>query len=194
MLAVLELVSPLESPDFHIWKQTRTGLLSYPVDQDQAKAHLATSVFVQMALKPDIVHVVGYPEADHAVTGLEVIESCKMAKRAIGHALQSQIDMTNSKNIQQRVRELVLEAGRLIDAIRQLGAENSNDPLTDPAFLSAAVREGYLDAPQLLNNPFSRGEIFTQIDSRGACVPVDTESNMAINEENRIAQIVGRRD
>jgi hypothetical protein len=73
MLAVMEIVSVLETQNFRIWKQTRTGLLSYPVDLNQARAHLATTVFVQMALEPDIVHIVGYTEANHAVTGLEVI-------------------------------------------------------------------------------------------------------------------------
>jgi methylmalonyl-CoA mutase cobalamin-binding subunit len=44
MLAVLDLIEPLAGPDFHIWQQTRTGLLSYPLDPDAARAHLAASV------------------------------------------------------------------------------------------------------------------------------------------------------
>jgi hypothetical protein len=59
MLAILKFTQPLAGPDFHIWRQTRTGLLSYPVDVDAARAHLATSVYLQMALNPHIVHVVG---------------------------------------------------------------------------------------------------------------------------------------
>ena len=31
-------------PDFRIWRQTRTGLLSYPVDKDAARAHLAATI------------------------------------------------------------------------------------------------------------------------------------------------------
>jgi hypothetical protein len=34
-----------------VWRQTRTGLLSYPLDDDAARAHLAASIYVQMALK-----------------------------------------------------------------------------------------------------------------------------------------------
>jgi len=63
MLAVLDLLEPLSGPDFHIWRQTRTGLLSYPLDLDAARAHLAASVYVQMVLRPHIVHVVGHTEA-----------------------------------------------------------------------------------------------------------------------------------
>ncbi|MBT3241436.1 MAG: cobalamin B12-binding domain-containing protein [Chloroflexi bacterium] len=188
MLALMELVSDLETPNFKTWKQTRTGLLSYPVDLEQAKAHLATTVYVQMALKPDIVHVVGYPEADHAVTGLEVVESSKMARKAIEHALQSQIDLTSSENIQLRVQELITDAKLLIEAICQLSQSNSIDPLTDPAVLSAAVTEGFLDAPQLLNNPHGRGEISTMIDHRGACVAVEKTTGKSITEKDRVLQ------
>ncbi len=187
MLALMEIVSTLETENFKIWKQTRTGLLSYPVDFDQAKAHLATTVYVQMALKPDIVHVVGYPEADHAVTALEVIESCKIARKAIDHALQSQIDMTRSENIQLRVQELVTNSKLLIEAIRQLGQNISKDPLTDPVVLSTAVSEGLLDAPQLMNNPHARGEISTMIDQRGACVAVDKSTGKLITERERVS-------
>ncbi|NMC54466.1 MAG: cobalamin B12-binding domain-containing protein, partial [Chloroflexi bacterium] len=83
MLAILRMIAPLAGPDFRIWKQTRTGLLSYPLEPAAARAHLATSVYLQMALQPDIVHVVGFTEADHAATADDVIESCQLARRAI---------------------------------------------------------------------------------------------------------------
>jgi hypothetical protein len=194
MLAVVELISKLETENFKIWKQTRTGLLSYPVDLDQARAHLATTIFVQMALKPDIVHVVGYPEADHAVTSIEVIESCRMARRAIEHAMQSQIELTVSENINQRVQELVSESRILIEAIEQLDVSESSDPLSDPVVLSAAVIQGFLDAPQLLNNPYGRGEISTLIDHRGACIVIDENTGKPISELERIAEINSRRN
>ncbi|MEN8242872.1 MAG: methionine synthase, partial [Chloroflexota bacterium] len=183
----------LETEDFKIWKQTRTGLLSYPVDLDQARAHLATTVFVQMALKPDILHVVGYPEADHAVTGKEVIESCTMARKAVEHALQSQIDLTEAENIQKRVGELVAEAKILIEAISQLETGVSTDALSNPAVLSMAVTAGLLDAPQLINNPYGRGEISTKIDHRGACIVIDKHTGKPISEGERVTKLLARR-
>jgi hypothetical protein len=167
--------------------------LSYPVDPDQARAHLATSVFNQISLKPDIVHVVGYPEADHAVSAQEVIESCTMAQRSIESAMNSQLDINGSENIQQRVRELVYGAEFLVDAIHHLGAGVSADPLSDPAVLAAAVTEGILDAPQLKNNPFGKGEISTIFDHRGACVPVDKHTGNIVSEEERVSVKLSRR-
>ena len=122
MLAVIEMVSRLETANFRIWKQVRTGLLSYPLDTAEARAHLAITVHNQMALKPDIVHVVGYPEADHAVTGSEVVESCAMARKAIASAMQSGLNPAAQKEIQQRKAELVDEAETLLDAIASLAA------------------------------------------------------------------------
>src|SRR5690606_5774519 len=94
MLAKLDLVESLEGPNFTVLRETRGGLSSYPTDLDMAKGHLASTVMLQMALKPHIVHVVGYPEADHAVTAEEVIESCQIARKVIENCLMGLPDMT----------------------------------------------------------------------------------------------------
>jgi len=186
MLAILELIAPLARPGFRIWRQTRTGLLSYPLDLDAARAHLAASVYLQMALRPHIVHVVGHTEAHHAATAEDVIEACKLARRAIENALGGQPDMTADPRIQERKEELVREAQVTLRAIRALAAPAVEDPLTDPATLARAVTSGLLDAPHLRNNPFARGQIVTRVDARSACVAVDPTSGRALSEEERI--------
>jgi hypothetical protein len=172
MMAVLDLIAPLSGPDFHIWRQTRTGLLSYPLDPAAARAHLAASVYVQMALKPHIVHVVGHTEAHHAATAEDVIEACKLARRAIENALRGAPDMIADPRIMARRNELVSEANVTLQAIRNLARTAQSDPLTDPTVLAQAVTGGILDAPQLCNNPFGRGEMVTRV-INGACVTVD---------------------
>jgi hypothetical protein len=187
MLACLEMVKRFEGPDFRVWRQTRTGLLSYPLDPDAARAHLATSVYLQMALRPHIVHVVGHTEAHHAATEDDVIEACKLARRAIDNALHGQPDMTADPMVQERVEELVREAHVTLGAVRALAQPGIRDPLADPATLARAVTMGVLDAPHLRNNPFARGLIATRIDGRGACVTVDPVSGRPVGEEERIA-------
>ena len=174
MLAVLDMIAPLARPDFRIWRQTRTGLLSYPLDVDAARAHLATSVYLQMALHPHIVHVVGHTEADHAATAADVIEACKLARRAIENTLSGQPDMTADPRVQARRKELVYQAEGILSAIRALATPDTAAPLLDPDTLARAVGVGLLDAPHLRNNPFARGQVVTYIDSRGACVAVET--------------------
>jgi hypothetical protein len=190
MLASLEVIAPLQDPErFSIWRQTRTGLLSYPLDLDAARAHLASSVYLQMALHPDIVHVVGHTEAHHAATADDVIESCKLARRVIEHAQHGQPDMTVDPLVQARKRELLDEAGVTLDAIRALAEPGGDDPLTDPSTLARAVETGILDAPHLRNNPFAQGQIVSHIDARGACVAIDPITKHPLSEEERIAAL-----
>lgn len=189
MLACLDLIEPLARPDFRIWRQTRSGLLSYPLDPDAARAHLAASVYLQMALKPHIVHVVSHTEAHHAATADDVIEACKLARRAIENAVRGQPDMTLDPSVQQRRHELTREARTTVDAIHAVATPGVPDPLTDPATLTRSVTAGVLDAPHLRNNPFAHGEIVTRIDSRGACTTVDPATGSALSEEERLATL-----
>ena len=190
MLACLEIVGPLEGPGFRVWRQTRTGLLSYPLDPVAARAHLASSVYLQMALRPHIVHVVGHTEAHHAATADDVIEACTLARRAIENALHGQPDMTADPIVQRRKQELIFQAQVTLDAIRRLAKADVADPLTDPATLAKAVTSGILDAPHLRNNAFARGDIQTRLDARGACVATDPATGKALPEQRRMAQIV----
>lgn len=198
MKAVLEMIAPLASPhfpgenggnerDFHIWTQTRTGLLSYPLDPAAARSHLAASVYLQMTLKPHIVHIVGHTEADHAATADDVIEASKIARRAIQNAMGAP-DLTADARVQARCRELVAEAQVTLDAIRSLAGPEAGDPFIDPVTLTRAVTEGVMDAPQLRNNPFGRGEVVTHIVD-GACAAVDP-NNAPLKEAQRLSKFL----
>lgn len=185
MLAVLDLIEPLAGPRFRIWRQTRTGLLSYPLDLSAARAHLAASVYLQMALQPHILHVVGHTEAHHAAGAEDVIEACRLARRAVENALSGMPDMTAGLQVAQRRAELVREAALTLDAIRELAGPGVPDPLTDSATLARAVRQGILDAPHLRGSPFARGRVQTRIID-GACLAVDDAGN-PLPEEVRLA-------
>jgi len=187
MLAVQEMVEPLENSDFRVWRQTRTGLLSYPLEISAARAHLAASIYVQMALKPHILHIVGHTEADHAATAEDIIEACKMARRVIDNALSGQPDLTADPAIQARKQELIDEASVTLEAIRSLADSDTADPFTDPAVLARSVKIGILDAPHLKNNPFAPGDIQTRIID-GACLAVDQEGKR-ISEATRLSRI-----
>jgi len=197
MLTVMDMITPLSSPHFEkqnggteggfrIWKQTRIGLLSHPLNPDSARGHLAASTYLQMALKPHIYHIVGHTEAHHAATAEDVIEASKIARRAIQNALGAP-DMTADPAIQTRRAELADEARAILDAICSLAGPGAADPFTDAATLAHAVTSGILDAPQLVNNEFARGAVKTRVVD-GACVSVD-ENGKPISERERIARI-----
>jgi len=189
MMAVLEIIQPLVGQNFRIWKQTRTGLLSYPIENNAARAHLAASTYLQMAVKPDIIHIVGHTEADHAATAEDIIEATKATRRAIENAM-GQPDMTSDARVQARKDELIYEAEVTLETIRRIAAPDISEPLTDAATLAKAITLGVLDAPQLRNNRFAQGKIITQIDKRGACVTISPERGQIINEEERLTKFL----
>ena len=187
MLAIIEMIAPLNDDEFRIWRQTRTGLLSYPLDPASARAHLAASIYLQMALKPHIIHVVGHTEAHHAATADDIIEACQMARRAIDNAVRGQPDMSLDHQVQRRKTELIQEAETILDAIRSIADNQTADPLTDAKNLRRAVEQGILDAPHLKNNPFALGEINTRI-IEGACVSTDKNGHI-IPEHQRLTDL-----
>jgi len=187
MLTVLDMIEPLERDDFKIWKQTRIGLLSHPLDPDAARGHLAASTYLQMALKPHIYHIVGHTEAHHAATAEDVIEASKIARRAIENAMGAP-DMTADPAIKKRRKKLSAEANAILDAIRSLAGTEAADPFTDAATLARAVTSGILDAPQLVNNKFGRGQVKTRI-VNGACVSVDGNGK-PISEARRLEALI----
>lgn len=189
MMACLELTAPLSGPDFRIWRQTRVGLLSHPLDPEAARGHLAAATYLQMALHPHIIHIVGHTEAHHAASAEDVIVACKIARRAIENAQAGAPDMTFDPRLQARKQELVAEAQVTLAAIQAMAAPGASDPLTDPHTLAQAVASGILDAPHLRNNRFARGDAVTRIDERGACVAVDPTTGRPLSERERLASL-----
>jgi hypothetical protein len=164
--------------------------MSYPVDPDYAKGQLGASVYLQMALRPSIVHVVSYVEAHHAATAEDAIESCKMARKVIQNCLYGMPDMTHDPVVQRRRDQLVEEAMVIVEAIRQMGQGKTEDPLSDPDVLATAVEIGLLDAPQLKGNPYACGEVRTRI-LDGANYAVAQDGHI-LTEKERVEHILAK--
>lgn len=187
MLAIIELVEELQDENFVVHRETRAGLMSFPTDLDMAKGQLASSVMLQMSVKPEILHVVSYCEADHASTADEVIESCRIAQKVVENAVSGMPDMTLDSNIQDRKEELKEEVMLLLDAIRELGEGFSDDPLLDPDNLTNAVWLGFLDAPQMISSENTSVRLATRVIS-GACYAVDADG-IIVPEKERLQRI-----
>ena len=108
MKAAYDLAEPLTRHyDFHILRQTRSGLPSFPPNLNQAKGHLAFGVYTQLYLQPDILHVVTHSEAHHEASADDIIESCEIVKQvcwdfAKGHTP----DVWSDPVMKARLREL----------------------------------------------------------------------------------------
>lgn len=187
MLAKIELVESLHDHDFRSYRMIRTGLASLSADPDFAKGQLASSLTISMALKPHIVHVVGFSEGDHLASPADVIESCKIARGVIDNCFDGMPDLSRVPNITQRKAKIISETKILLDAIRGL-QQGDNHPLLDPFVLTKAIKIGLLDAPLLKGRKAAKGELTTKIID-GACQAVNLDNGEVFGEKDRIKSL-----
>jgi uncharacterized protein (TIGR01319 family) len=142
MKAAYELVEPLTRHfDFHIHKQTRSGLPSFPPNLNQAKGHLAFGVYTQLYMEPDILHVVTHSEAHHEASADDIIESCEIVKQvcldfAKGHVPQvweEPLVKSRILELKQTVMYNVLHGALLGGYEGPICAENFSEWARDPA-------------------------------------------------------------
>jgi hypothetical protein len=188
MWAKLALVESLQDNSFHVHRQVRAGLFSFPVDLDAAKGQLAASAYTSMMLEPAIVHVVGFSEADHAATADDVITSCKIVRQVIKECRSGTPNPRMDSQIFARKEQLVSEASLLLRVLAELPEDNALHPLLNPSTYELALKQGILDAPGLKGNSIARGRLQTQMID-GACYAVN-ENGDILSESNRLEAIV----
>lgn len=189
MLAKIELIESLHDDDFTSIRETRSGLFSYPADLDEGKGQLASSTLLQMQLDPQIVHIVGYCEADHAARPADIIESIKIAKRVIENYKRGCPDMKRDRRVIDRKKQLVKDAGAILNKIRELNSSLIHeDPLINPGILAKAVGIGILDAPHLCGVKAARGAIMTMFRD-GKNITVDRDLR-PITEMERLEGLI----
>lgn len=195
VLAQIEMAESLEEEGFCCIRETRAGLPFLSGDLQLAKGQLAASTQLQMAVKPDIIHVVGYSEAEHAATPEVVVESTKIVRGVIRSCLGGSPNAAEDRAVQRRKRQLVEEAGLLLNFIQESYSAVSANPLFDVAVLADCVRRGILDAPHIVKNKVYRGLLQTRMVS-GCCVAWDGEGQRPLTEAERLEQLrrAGRLD
>ena len=190
VMAMIEMVESLVDEDFSVFRETRAGLALFSADSSVAKGQLAASTYMQMVVRPHIMHVVGYCEADHAATAEEIVESCKIVKGVIRHVLNDEFSIEKDAEILRRKNELLSEAQYLIDFILDEYCDY-DDPLSDAEVLCDCVRKGYIDAVHIVKNEKYTGTLKTSIID-GKCVAVDPLTGEVLSEKERLAQLKER--
>jgi hypothetical protein len=166
----------------------RAGLTHFSSDPLFAKGQLAASTAISLALRPHIVHVVGFSEGDHAIYPDELIESCKIVHGVIHNVLNGMPDIISDPQVRERKNELIAEADILLGALRELGAERSDDPWSDPGVIALAVKTGLLDTPHFTPGEHLCGKVITRL-INGAWYAIDQETGEKISESQRIEKI-----
>ncbi|KAF2958434.1 methionine synthase [Thermotoga sp. Ku-13t] len=187
MIAKRELVERLADENFKVYRMIRTGLMSMPADHNAAMGQIGVSMFYGMALEPHIVHVVAYCESTKRATAKEIIESVKIARRAINMALRGCVDPLADPWVRGEKERIKEEALQIIEAIKSLG-EGKDEDLLRPEILFEAVRTGILDAPAVKGFSVAKGNVKTALID-GQCRCVDEEGNL-ISEKDRLKKLL----
>jgi hypothetical protein len=188
MLAKNELIEELCDDSFSVFREVRAGLAHFSTNPSFAQGQLAASAVVSLALQPHILHVVGFSEGDHAVLPDELIQSCNIVHGVLHNTLHGMPDLTNNKRVIERKNELKSEAGVLLEAIRNFGSLDSQDPWSDPGVISGAIKKGILDTPHFQGNPHMCGKIVTRL-YNGGWYAIDKDTGEVITEEERLERI-----
>lgn len=188
MLAKNELIEELSDGSFTVFREVRAGLAHFSSDPSFAQGQLAASAVVSLALKPHILHVVGFSEGDHAIFPDELIQSCNIVHGVLHNTLYGMPDLTDNKKVRDRKEELKNEAGILLEEIRMRGSQESEDPWSDPYVISAAIKKGLLDTPHFQGNPHLCGRITTRLID-GAWYAIDRETGEKLYEKERIGRL-----
>ncbi len=188
MLAKIELIESLHDDSFNSFRETRTGLFSMTNNLFKNKGQLASSTYLQMQIKPQIVHVVAACESEYAAKPDDIIESCLIVSRVIENILEGSPEMSIDGNITARKKALINDAGEILSYIKKLDCDKKfEDPLAEPEIIGKAIRKGILDAPHLKGVPAAKGKIVTGF-IKGACVLID-DSGKILSEKERLKNI-----
>ena len=190
MAAKIQLIEALHDPGFTSYREVRAGIAHFSSTPAVAQGQLAASAVVSLAIRPHILHVVGFSEGDHATHPLELVHSCNIVHGVLQNCLGGLPDMLEDPGVQRRKAQLLKEAQSLLDALREFGRDRAEDPWTDPTTLASAIREGLLDAPHFQGNPHLCGQITTRL-INGAWYAVDGKGN-PIEEGIRAGSILKR--
>jgi len=189
MLAKNELIEGLSDDTFKIFREVRAGLAHFSSNPSFAQGQLAASAVVSLALKPHILHVVGFSEGDHAIFPDELIQSCEIAHGVLHNTLYGMPDLADNQIVRSRKEELKNEAMILLEELRKRGLRESEDPWSDPLSISDAIKTGLLDTPHFQGNPYLYGKITTRLID-GAWYAIDGETGNKLSEKERVERLL----
>jgi len=188
MMAKNEMIEMLSDGSFTIFREVRAGLAHFSSNLSFAQGQLAASAVVSLALKPHILHVVGFSEGDHAIYPDELIQSCNIVHGVLHNTLYGMPDLTDNSKVRERKDELKYEAKILLDELRERSQPESFDPWSDPESIYTAIKTGLFDTPHFQGNQYLCGNITTRLID-GGWYAIDRETGEKITEAERINKL-----
>lgn len=194
---IIEMVRPVGNSS-NVYMETRAGIEHFSTDMEVAKYQLARTTLLQMIFNPNVIHLVSYCEADHAATADDVIESSKIARRAVRLFKENETDLNvlvNNEIVQSRKKHLLEEVKYVLFEISKLSSnyfpgmplKELYKCLSDSKALYAAMEKKILSAPGITLEEFSNPDMLTKSGEYGFIDCYENwEDKSPMSEEKRI--------
>lgn len=205
MLAGLDLAEDMiggHGGGTRLWRETRTGIDSFPPDLDQARHQLARSTFLQLLVAPHAIHLVSYCEAVHVAGVADVIDSSRLVRRCVRVFRQHKNDLWKLRQhplVAERRAHLVSEAKttlRHIASLRGRPPERNASlatmvpALAHPDALLTALETGVMAAPGVFHKgyPAARNVVTAPV-AHGFIECLHPETGSVLSEADRLSQL-----
>jgi len=206
MLAGLDLAEELitgSRSGARLWRETRTGIDSFPPDLDAARYQLARSTFLQLLVEPHAIHLVSYCEALHVAGVEDVIDSSKLVRRCVRVFRCHAADLLRLRQhplVVERRAHLVAEATRTLRHIAGLDGGPRPAPqvplaslvrrLANPQALYNALQTGVMAAPGIFHKdyPAARNVVTAPV-ANGFIECLDPQTGAVLHEADRLARL-----
>jgi hypothetical protein len=205
MLAGLDLAEELilaSGTGARLWRETRTGIDSFPPDLDQARHQLARSTFLQLLVHPHIIHLVSYCEALYVAGTDDVIDSSRLIRRCVRVFREHAPDLLKLRQhplVVERRAHLNQEARTTLRFLAGLdGAPvEANVPigrllprLASVDNLTRALEVGVMAAPGIFHPDYAAARnIVTAPVTSGFIEALDPRTGKVLREAERLAQL-----
>jgi hypothetical protein len=206
MLAGLDLAEAMVAGSgggARLWRETRTGIDSFPPDRDAARRQLARSTLLQLIVQPHIIHLVSYCEALHVAGVADVIDSAKLVRRCVRvfrHHADDLLRLRQHPLVAERRTHLVAEAEltlRHIATLDQAPPPPRDTPVSalapriaDPEVLHRALATGVMAAPGIFHADYAAArDIVTAPVSHGFIECLNPQTGAVRTEAERLARL-----
>lgn len=207
MLAALDLAEAMNAGCGRIstiWRETRTGVDSFDPDPDIARHQLARSTFLQLLVRPHIIHLVSYCEALHVAGVADVLDGSQLVRRCVRvfrkHAPEL-YPLRQHPLVVERRRHLTAEAGWTLRHMAALDGGPAPTPdtplaaliprLADVDVLFRAFKNGVMAAPGIFHAGYPAARnIVTAPVAHGFIECLDRETGAIVPEAERLMPLV----
>ncbi|MGL4553828.1 MAG: hypothetical protein ACRC33_21915 [Gemmataceae bacterium] len=196
MLAGLDLAGELMAGSgARLWRETRTGIDSFPPDLDEARHQLARSTFLQLIVDPHAIHLVSYCEALHVAGVADVIDSSRLVRRCVRVFRQHAEDLRRLRQhplVAERRAHLVAEARTTLQHVagRRGPLPALIADLADPDRLLRALETGVMAAPGVFHPAYAAARnVVTAPVANGFIECLDPQTGATVGEAERLARL-----